>query len=100
MFDLESMMEKARQNAPRDENGNYVSTVNLARLQATAEKLDQIMIAEEERRQELSRQFAVQAEKLETASRVFGIVHTMTAGTGATVTAPKTARFRKRAKTL
>ncbi len=96
MFDIESMIKKASQNVKRDENGDYVSPINPARLQAVVAKMDQMIAEGEERRQELSRQFGVQAEKLETATRVFGIVTTMRDGMKATVTAPKTASFRRK----
>ncbi len=96
MLDIESMIEKASQNVKRDAEGTYVSPVNIARLQATMENLEQVIAEGEERRQEMSRQFAVHAEKLETAVRVLGIVTNMKGGIKATVAAPKTARFTRK----
>ncbi len=91
MFDIESMIEKAAANVKRDENGNYVSSINPQRLQATVERLDQLIVAEEE----LARHFTAQAEKQERQTRVSGIAAVMTTGTEIPVIAPRTARFRR-----
>lgn len=92
MFDIESMMEQAHRNAKRDEKGSHLPPIDIARLQAAAERLEQVISEGEERRREISRQFAVHAEKLETEVRVFGIVTNM-GGTKTSMAAPKTARF-------